>query len=177
LLPNFCAFETGFLVQPAQEILQKWNARDRRIHPRMEISGDGLMLGAGTILAKTALDSRGARLTLDDEPRAMALLSTACKQSVGPFAVAKMRRACELWNEGEQALAYIHLAHIGLPPCDEDRALRLFVADELLESGVTPQALLKAQGFDPASPIPAEVQSRSAAGPCWKRPRERALDC
>jgi hypothetical protein len=28
--------------------------------------------------------------------------------------------------------------------------LRLFAADELLESGVTPQALLKAQGFDPA---------------------------
>jgi hypothetical protein len=28
--------------------------------------------------------------------------------------------------------------------------LRLFVADELIEAGVTPRALMKAQGFDPA---------------------------
>jgi len=57
-------------------------------------------------------------------------------------------RACELWNEGAKALAHIHLAHASVPPCDEDCALRLFTADELLKSGITPQALLKAQGFD-----------------------------
>jgi hypothetical protein len=28
--------------------------------------------------------------------------------------------------------------------------LRLFVADELIEAGVTPRTLMKAQGFDPA---------------------------
>ena len=28
--------------------------------------------------------------------------------------------------------------------------MRLFVADELIEAGVTPRALIKAQGFDPA---------------------------
>jgi hypothetical protein len=38
-----------------------------------------------------------------------------------------------------------------LPPCREEHALRLFAADELLELGVPPDTLMKAQGFDPAS--------------------------
>jgi hypothetical protein len=49
------------------------------------------------------------------------------------------------WTEGEKALAHIHLAHAGLPPCGPDQALRLFVADELLEAGVTPAALAGGQ--------------------------------
>jgi hypothetical protein len=43
----------------------------------------------------------------------------------------------------------IHLAPAGVPPCEEEQALRLFVADELIEAGVTPRTLMKAQGFDP----------------------------
>ncbi|MFZ3328682.1 MAG: hypothetical protein WA231_23615, partial [Methylocella sp.] len=47
----------------------------------MEITSDGLTLGAGKVLAKMARDRRGpARLALDDEPRAMALLATAYEQ-------------------------------------------------------------------------------------------------
>jgi hypothetical protein len=38
-----------------------------------------------------------------------------------------------------------------MPPCGEEQALRQFVADELVESGVPPGTLLKAQGFDPAT--------------------------
>jgi hypothetical protein len=53
-------------------------------------------------------------------------------------------------NSADKALAHIHLAHAGLPLCDEERALCLFVADKLIEAGVTPAALMKAQGFDPA---------------------------
>ncbi|MDQ6702808.1 MAG: hypothetical protein M3Z96_06725 [Pseudomonadota bacterium] len=47
--------------------------------------------------------------------------------------LAKLRRACERWTKGDKALAHIHLAHAGLPPCEEERALRLFVADEILK--------------------------------------------
>jgi len=61
-----------------------------------------------------------------------------------------MQRACELWNADEKALAHIHLAYANLPHCDEDQALRLFAADELIGSGVAAAALMKAQGFDPA---------------------------
>ncbi|MDQ6702805.1 MAG: hypothetical protein M3Z96_06710 [Pseudomonadota bacterium] len=127
-------------MEQTQELLQKWDDRARRQYPRMEISGEGLTLGAGTVLAGMARDGRGAQsLTLDDEPRAMALLATAYEQPVEFYILAKLRRACELWNAGERALAHIHLAHANLPPCDEERALRLFVADELLEAGVTPR--------------------------------------
>lgn len=53
-------------------------------------------------------------------------------------------------GRGRKGLAHIHLAHANLPPCDEERALRLFVADEFVEAGVTPAFLMQAQGFDPA---------------------------
>ena len=138
-------------MEHAQELLQKWDDRTHRRHPRMEISGEGLMLGAGTILAGMARDERGRpRLAIDDEPRVLALLATAYERPVEDYVLAKMRRAAELWNEGEKALAHIHLAYSCLPPCEEEQALRLFVADELIEAGVAPAALMKAQGFDPA---------------------------
>jgi hypothetical protein len=138
-------------VEQTQVLLQKWDDRACRLYPRMEISGEGLMLGAGTVLAGTARDERGRlRLALDDEPRIMALLATAYYRPAETYVLAKMRRAAELWNDGEKALAHIHLAHASLPSCEEVHALRLFVADELIEAGVTPQTLMKAQGFDPA---------------------------
>jgi len=68
-------------VHQAQEILQKWNERSRRFRPRMEITRDGLMLGAGTILAEALGDERsGPRIALGDELRVMALLTTAYEQ-------------------------------------------------------------------------------------------------
>ncbi len=138
-------------MEPGQELLRKWEARAGRFHPRMEITSDGLMLGAGTLLAKIAQVERGRpRLGIDDEPRVMALLATAYERPVDPYVLTKMRRACELWNADEKALAHIHLAYANLPHCDEDRAMRLFAADELIGSGVAAAALMKAQGFDPA---------------------------
>ena len=77
----------------------------------MEITSDGLMLGAGTVLAGMVRDERGRpRLALDDEQRALALLATAYERPVDACIVAKLRRACERWTEGEKALAHIHLA-------------------------------------------------------------------
>jgi hypothetical protein len=139
-------------VEQRQGPLQKWDARARRLHPRMEITGEGLTLGAGTMLAGMGRDECGRpRLALDDEPRALALLATAYDRPVEACVVAKLRRACERWTEGEKALAHIHLAHAGVPPCGPDQALRLFVADELIEAGVAPRILMTAQGFDPAT--------------------------
>ena len=77
-----------------------------------------------------------------------------------------MRRAAELWNEGEKTLAHIHLAYASLPRCGEEQGLRLFMADELIEAGVAPETLMKAQGFDPRRSIcrkPISIR-RSPAG-------------
>lgn len=138
-------------MEQTQQLLQKWDARARRLHPRMEILGEGLTLGARTVLAGMPKEERGRpRLALDVEPRALALLATAYDRPVEACIVAKLRRACDLWTDGEKALAHIHLAYASLPPCEEEQALRLFVADELIEAGVTPETLMKAQGFDSA---------------------------
>ncbi len=139
-------------MQLGQAILQKWDARTARIYPRMEITGEGLTLGAGTALAKMGQDGpRGIKLTVD-ERRVAALLATACGRPIGPRVLAKIERACEFWNAGEKALAHIHLAEMGLPPCSEDETLRLFVAEELLENDVSPDMLLKGQGFEFPAP-------------------------
>jgi hypothetical protein len=62
-----------------------------------------------------------------------------------------MRRAAELWHEGEKAVAQFHLAFIGLPDAVETVVFRLSLAVKLLESGVSPEALLKGLGFDRAA--------------------------
>ncbi|MGH6839445.1 MAG: hypothetical protein ACREDT_11720 [Methylocella sp.] len=77
----------------------------------------------------------------------MALLATAYGKPVAPHVVARLRRAAELWDEDEKALAHIHLAHANLPPCGEDETRRLFLAEECLSEGITPAELMKAQGY------------------------------
>jgi hypothetical protein len=130
------------------------------------------------VLAGTAQDERGRpRLALDDEPRAMAMLATASGQPVETYVLAKMRRAAELRTEGDKALAHIHLAFARLPACEEEQALRLFVADELIEAGVTPRTLMKAQGFDraPLDLLKAHFNpdQPALAGGQWARQRRR----
>jgi hypothetical protein len=142
------------LMAIGQEVLRRSEIRAvaGRIYSRLEITGRGFTLGAETVLAGMGRNARGRpRLALRDEPRVMVLLSTAYGRPVAAHALAKMRRAAELWNEGEKALAHIHLAYMDLPPCDgEDQMLRLFLAEECLAAGVTPAELMQAQGSDPA---------------------------
>jgi hypothetical protein len=76
-LCNFAILETGILEQPGQKILRKWDEGAARLHPRLEITREGLVLGAGTILAGMARDESSALfLFLDDPQRTMALLAT-----------------------------------------------------------------------------------------------------
>ncbi len=151
----------------AEEILDLWagRARTHKIHPALEITKEGLVIGAGTLLAKSKTDQNGrVRLRLDDEPRAMALLATAYERPIGVHVVARLRRACELWNEGEKALAYFHLAYAALPPCTPDEGLRIFAADRLIEKGIAPTELMKAQGFEPLALAYNEAEPRDKGG-------------
>jgi len=105
-------------VELADELLREFSERTRlgRLSPLMEIKDAGLVLGPGTILARMEKDARHRRrLVLDDEPRVLALLATTYEQSVNPLVLNKMHRAVELWNEGELALAQLHLIFAGLP--------------------------------------------------------------
>ncbi|SFK55537.1 DUF4258 domain-containing protein [Methylocapsa palsarum] len=148
--PNTSAREMELLVERAQELLHKWNERAERLHPCMEITGEGgLMLGAGTMLGEIWRDEYGRPRLAIDGARTGALLASAFERPVAADGLAKLQRAAVLWNEDEKALAHIHLAHIGLPPCDEAAALRLFIADALLTAGASPQTLIEAQNLAP----------------------------
>jgi hypothetical protein len=93
-LLDSASLEARIWVQTGQELLKKWDARAPRLYLRMEVTGEGLALGARTILAKMARDERGAPfLFLEDEQRTIALLTTAYQRPFEPYLLAKLSRA------------------------------------------------------------------------------------
>jgi hypothetical protein len=84
------------MIGPRIKTVKRRPDRAGDVHPRPEITHRGFILGAGTVLARMAQDERRRpRLALDDEPRALALLATACDRPVEACDLAKLRRACE----------------------------------------------------------------------------------
>jgi hypothetical protein len=125
--------------------------RSRQISCAPEINDAGLVFGAGTILAPMSRDPYGSPiLSLEkDGDRILALLSAAYNQPVPRDLLRHVEGASSCWRRGEKALANIRLAFASLPPLD-DRVdvYRLFLAEELLDDGMSPRALMKALGFD-----------------------------
>jgi hypothetical protein len=82
----------------------------------------------------------------------LALLSAAYGKTVSPAVLGNIERAAKSWHDGDNCLAYMHLAHMGLSePRDAYESARcLFMADTLLKSGTSPRAILKALRFDAA---------------------------
>ncbi|WP_244406146.1 hypothetical protein [Methylocella silvestris] len=78
----------------------------------------------------------------------LALLCAGFFTPVDARILTKLRRAGEFFAKGEKALAQIHLAQLGLPPLRAEQALRLALADRLIETGFDPGALCKSLGFD-----------------------------
>jgi hypothetical protein len=123
------------------------------IEPVMRITGEGLVLGAGTVLAKHATDGLGRpSLAIDgNEDRLVALLSVAHGKVVDPGVIDHIRRASRAYGRDETCLALIHLAYTGLSRLAEEErgAYRLFLAKELLDAGVPPRDLLRECGLEP----------------------------
>jgi hypothetical protein len=127
-------------------------ARSRPIAYAAEIGDDGLVLGAGTILARMNSDSPGEPLDLEGgEDRLHALLAAAHGRPMSPHLPRHLGEAFAHWRRGEKALANIRLAFAQIPRLDDrSDAYRLFLAEELLDAGMSPAALMKALGFDPS---------------------------
>ena len=126
-------------------------ARSRPIAYAAEIGDDGLVPGAGTILARMTGDTLG-ETTFDleqDEDRLPALLAAAHGRPMSPDLPRHLGEAFAHWRRGEKALANIRLAFAQIPRLgDRAGAYRLFLAEELLDAGMSPAALMKALGFD-----------------------------
>ena len=135
------------------ELERKWTSLSRHgaIRRRLEITDTGLLPGAGTCLAK-AVDGEGSTSVLAlDGKRIMALLSVAYGRAIPVSVVETLRKASDLWSQGEKALAHIHLSLCLLPPLETDeQSFRLFAADALLETGLSPRRLMRALDLDPA---------------------------
>lgn len=107
------------------------------------------LLGAGTVL----IEAEGERLLKSlkgQEPRVLALLSAVYGRAVPPSVLGNVERAAKAWREGNDCLAYVHLAHAGLQPLQDFRtgAHRLFLADSAMAHAASPRAVFEALRLD-----------------------------
>jgi hypothetical protein len=106
---------------------------------------DGLVLGAGTVLL-CAERPRQLEMLAGQELRVLALLSFAYGRAVAPAVLGNIARACKAWREGDDCLAYIHLAHAGLGELGHPRqaAQRLVLAEAFLKARNSPRTIFEA---------------------------------
>ncbi len=132
-----------------------WTARgtNARVSALPEFDDGALKLGAGTKISEARGDRRDAAA---DGERAVALVSVAIGRPLDASAATHVRRALAKAREGDAPLALTHLALAGAGRLTEPRedARRLFIADGLMEAGVSPRTILAALG---APPAPAEL--------------------
>lgn len=134
-----------------EQLRDDWHARERTvpIQPIMTFAPEGLVLGAGTVL----IPSEGPRRLHSlqgRQARVLALLSAAYGKAVALSVLGNVERAVKSWRDGEECLAYIHLAHSRLPAPSDVRAAayRLFVAEHAMKAGVSARAVLQALNID-----------------------------
>jgi hypothetical protein len=131
-------------------------------------SKSGLVLGAGTVLAREVPGS---------EDRIIALLSVAFDQVSESAVVGALERSHAAWRAGKRAESIARIAAVGLPPLmSEESARRLHFAAGLLDHGsITPLELGKisreitrerevAKEFNPNQP---RVPAGNADGGQW----------
>jgi hypothetical protein len=121
----------------------------------MRFGREGLVLGAGTVLAPAIGDGD---LQIDgQEDRLQALLSAAYGRAPPAGAVGHVRRAAKCWNDGDAGRAELHLALTGLSRLEPagNGPKRLFLADQLLRSGIAPNDICKALDIETPRGAPA----------------------
>lgn len=150
------------MVSPDQ-LRAEWTDRVRLgpIYCVMTIVGDGLVLGAGTVLAKmdgSAAPTAGLALDEAAEEHLLALLAAAYGRPVERRVLGNIRRALRYCRNGHQHLAAIELALSGLPPLvGDEAAYRLYLADRLITGGAAPREVAKALGAGLALPDTARA--------------------
>lgn len=132
------------------ELQKRWQegARFRGLCAGMSLEREGVVLGADTVLAKRLHD--GSLET--EDARILTLLSVAHGNPVDPSVVGAIRRASKHARAGDECMASMHIALAPLPRLTNplDAARRLFIADGLMDDGVSPRDIWAALDFDPA---------------------------
>jgi len=131
----------------ADRLSKAWRSRreSTAIDPMMRFSEEGLVLGAGTVVAPSDGSSRD--ILIDHrEPRLQALMAAAHLRRPAAAALTHLRKAADRWCEGQDALAAMHLALSRLDRLEQPEmdAHRLFLADGLMKSGIGAEAIVGA---------------------------------
>lgn len=115
----------------------------------LNFARDGLVLGAGTIILR-AEGPRQVQTMAGQKARVLTLLSAAYGRAVAPSVLGNIERAAKAWYEGDDVLAYIHLAHAHLGELEHpsDAVQRLAIVDGFLKAGCTPRVILEALKVD-----------------------------
>ncbi|MEA1651819.1 glucosaminidase domain-containing protein [Nitrospirillum sp. BR 11164] len=148
--------------------------RDRRCrgivrHP--VLAPAGLILGAGTLLAKRADDAWASQALDFDADRLLALLTIAYDRphtaEQARRILAKVRAAGRALAADEPLQAAIHLAHAGLGvlPDADTAARRLFLAETLLDQGMALETLRKVAGYGHDEVVLKHNQNHRPSGP------------
>ncbi|HWX83955.1 MAG TPA: hypothetical protein VNZ48_10205 [Xanthobacteraceae bacterium] len=97
-----------------QQLRNTWHARKRfaPISRVLNLAPEGLVLAAATVLVP-ADSPRRLQSLRGQEPQVLALLSAAYGKAIAPSVLGNIERAAKAWREGDDCLAYIHLAHAG----------------------------------------------------------------
>ncbi len=128
--------------------------RLRPLLSAVEINENGLVVGAGSVLARMTRDRIGAQtLALDEDARRLVALYVAAFGTAPRLDLADhLEGASRFWKRGDKALANIRLAFARLPRLERrEDAYRLFLAECFLEEGTTADELVKVLGLHLAS--------------------------
>jgi len=131
----------------AERLNKAWSAHrsSTAVGDVMRFADEGLVLGAGTVLASLGEPGRSVSIK-ENDPRLITLLTAAHLRIPSPASLAHLIKGAQRWNEGQEALAAMHLAMSGLDRLrqPEADAHRLFLADELLKAGFGTDAVIAA---------------------------------
>jgi hypothetical protein len=154
-----------------QHLGDAWRERERSVSISAvpHFTPEGLVLGAGTILVP-ADGLRRLQSLEGQQARVLALLAVAYGKAIAPTVLGNIARAARAWNEGDECLAYVHLAHARLPALERpsETARRLFLADSFIKAGLQTRYIFDAlhatasyidaieKAYNPAEPrVPA----------------------
>ncbi len=139
-------------MNPIAHHSERWrdSGRFRGLHAAMSLEKEGLVLGAKTLLAKR---DRNRALVLDgEEARLLTLLAVAYGHPVSLSLLGTIRKASRYARAGDECMAAMLIALARVPRLRDptDAARRLFIADGLMEDGISPRNIWTALDLDPA---------------------------
>ena len=129
-----------------------WKMRraSRPFYPAIAFTDEGVVWGAGTVLARMRADPSGIpTLIVDGDHDRIIALVAATTRRIPPGLTRHFQAAAAQWRRGNKVQANFHLAFARLPRLDgPDDAFHLFTAEQFLFAGFSPALLMQELGFE-----------------------------